>query len=120
MASNKFENVFQMTGYHFENVFKGVYYRDPAHKRFEIRCIENIKKSVNQYMDVLKARDELVDVSSDENADTYNQLFYALSHLKKYINNVGETHISQIEALIFTKFARKIVSEMESHLNSLK
>ena len=106
---NKLADTFTLCTYWFEKVFNEIHSTYSGHAPFAVNCIDNILKSINEFKDGLEERGE----PDDHIFDVYENLDYALQHLKAHFEPTIQTHINEKDVYIFAYFARE-------HVQSLK
>lgn len=70
---------------------------------------DKARHTFEAFKDGLKERGE----PDDNITDTYENLDYALQHIKGYFGNRNETHINGKDAYIFAKFAHQEVKALK-------
>ena len=102
-------SVFQMTDYFFSKISEIVNYTDPSHDPLVLGCVDDILKAIDKFKAGLKEREEADDTISYR----YENLDYALQHIKGCFGGGKETHIKRRDAYIFANFAEQEVNALK-------
>ena len=105
----KLIGAFQDTRYPFQKVMEATLSIDSPHAESVGAHVDQILKSIEMFKAGLKERDE----PEDNIEHIYENLDYALQHIKAYFHNNNETHICRKDAYIFADFAKRELKELQ-------
>lgn len=108
-ADKKLSDAFQHTTYPFTKIFDAILSTDSPHVQLVDHYVDQILKSVEAFKAGLRERDE----PDDDMEHVYENLDYALQHLKAYFNAPAETHVQTEDTYIFADFAKRQVGGLE-------
>ena len=102
-------SVFQHTSYAFQKVLEATLSTRSPHAQLVGAHIDEILKSVETFKSGLRKRDE-----PDDNIEhVYENLDYALQHVKAHFHAPEETHIHREDTYIFADFAKRQIRELK-------
>lgn len=100
---------FQDTSYLFQKVLEATLSIDSPHAELAGAHVDQILKSIEMFKVGLRERDE-----PDDNMEhIYENLDYALQHIKAFFRNGNETRICRKDAYIFADFAKRELEELQ-------
>ena len=108
-GGKKLISAFQHTSYAFQKVLEATLSTKSPHAELVGTHIDQILKSVETFKSELRERDE-----PDDNMEhAYENLNYALQHIKAYFHAPEETHIHSEDTYIFADFAKRQMRELK-------
>ena len=108
-GGKKLISAFQHTSYAFQKVLEATLSAKSPHAELVRTHIDQILKSVEIFKSELRERDE-----PDDNMEhVYENINYALQHIKAYFHAPEETHIHSEDTYIFADFAKRQMRELK-------
>ena len=105
----KLIGAFQHTSYPFQKVLEATLSIDSPHAGLVSGNVDQILKSIEMFKAGLMERDE-----PDDNIEhIYENLDYALQHIKAFFHNNNGTHICRKDAYIFADYAQRQIDELQ-------
>ena len=108
-AGETMTSVFQITDHSFSTIYDIAHSPDSPRDPLVLGCVDDILKAIDKFKTGLKEREE----SDDTISYRYENLDYALQHIKKCFGNGKETHIDRKDAYIFAHFAEHEVQKLK-------
>ena len=108
-AGRTLTSAFQTTGYFFSKISEIAISSDPSYDPLVLGCVDDILKAIGEFKEGLKERGEPDDTISH----MYENLDYALQHIKGCFGGSTETHINRKDAYMLAHFAEHEVQELK-------
>lgn len=106
-AGKTLTSAFQITGHFFSKIREIAISSDSSYDPLVLGCVDDILKAIDEFKTGLKEREE------PDDPHRYEDLDYALQHIKSCFGDGRETHIGRKDAYIFAHFAQQEVQELK-------
>ena len=108
-VDKKLVSIFAGTMYPFEKIFDSILSTNSPHVKLVSRHVNQILECIEKFKNGLKERGE-----PDNNiTDIYENLEYALQHIKSYFDKENGTHIQEKDVYIFACFAQQQADDLK-------